>query len=312
MDRIIVSQREKFSDPLITAEGKPRAQVPMVALRTLWFCTGTLCNLSCDNCYIESTPTNDRLVYLSSDEVLRYLDEIAALKLPTREIGFTGGEPFMNPQIIEMLDAALLRGFDVLVLTNAMRPMMKLQRPLLDLQERFGARLTLRVSLDHYREDMHERERGPRSWKPAIHGLKWLSEQGFQVHVAGRMRWGESEAAMRLGYEQLFAENGIAIDHLDKQALVLFPEMAPGSDVPEISTACWDILGLSPADVMCATSRMVIKHRGAGEPCVAACTLLPYEPEFNLARSLAESLGPISLNHEHCARFCVLGGGSCS
>ncbi|MEE4279336.1 MAG: radical SAM protein [Halieaceae bacterium] len=296
----------------MTAEGKPRAQVAMVGLRTLWFCTGTLCNLSCENCYIESTPTNDRLLYLSLDEVTRYLDEIETLRLPTREIGVTGGEPFMNPQIIEILEAALLRGFDVLVLTNAMRPMMKLQQPLLQLHERFGSRLTVRVSLDHYREEMHERERGPRSWKPTIQGLRWLSHRSFCVHVAGRMRWGESEAAMRRGYAELFASNGIAVDHTDKQALVLFPEMGPGREVPEISTACWDILGLNPADIMCATSRMVVKHRGADEPCVAACTLLPYEPEFNLARTLAESLGPISLNHEHCARFCVLGGGSCS
>ena len=312
MSDLIAAQREKFSDPYLTADGQPRAQVPLVALRTLWFCTGTLCNLECGNCYIESSPSNDRLVYLTLDQVERYLDEIRDLALPTREIGITGGEPFMNPQIIAILDIALARGFEVLVLTNAMRPMMKLEGPLLALRERFGSRLTLRVSLDHYRQDLHEDERGPRSWAPALAGLKWLSDEGFRVHVAGRTRWGEDDPSMRRGFAGLFRRYGIAVDADDPQALVLFPEMVAGSEVPEITTACWDILGLSPADIMCASSRMVIRHRGAAEPVVAACTLLPYESEFNLATTLAEALHPVRLNHEHCAKFCVLGGGSCS
>ena len=90
----------KFRDPFITAKGEARAQVALRALETLWFNTGTLCNLTCRNCYIESSPRNDRLAYLTRDEVRDYLDEIARDGLPTRLIGFTGGEPFMNPDII--------------------------------------------------------------------------------------------------------------------------------------------------------------------------------------------------------------------
>jgi len=62
-------------------------------------------------------------------------------------------------------------------------------------------------------------------------------------------------------------------------------------DVPEITTACWDILGKSPADVMCASSRMVVKRRGAAAPAVVACTLTPYDPQFELGATLAEALG---------------------
>ena len=117
---------------------------------------------------------------------------------------------------------------------------------------------------------------------------------------------------MRRGFAELFSEVGIRVNPDDPSTLVLFPEMEPNAEVPEITTACWDILGKSPADIMCASSRMVIKHKGAAHPVVAACTLLPYEPEFNVGRTLAESLEPIKLNHPHCAKFCVLGGGSCS
>ena len=95
--------------------------VAMTGLDTLWLNSGTLCNLACASCYIESSPTNDALSYLTLDEALPYLDEAA--KLGARTIGFTGGEPFMNPDMIAMIEAALARDFDLLVLTNAMRPM---------------------------------------------------------------------------------------------------------------------------------------------------------------------------------------------
>src|SRR5713101_1510596 len=113
----------KFQHPFVTATGERRAQVALKSLDTLWFNTGTLCNLTCRHCYIESSPRNDRLVYLSAAEVAEYLDEIKSLGLGTKLIAFTGGEPFMNPALLAMLDLALGRGFRALVLTNAMKPM---------------------------------------------------------------------------------------------------------------------------------------------------------------------------------------------
>src|ERR1700761_3371072 len=110
----------KFQDPVITAKGQRRAQVALKSLDTLWFNTGTLCNLTCRHCYIESSPKNDRLVYLSAAEGAEYLDEIEMLGLVTKLIGFTGGEPFMNPELPAMLEDVLRRGFRALVLTNAM------------------------------------------------------------------------------------------------------------------------------------------------------------------------------------------------
>lgn len=302
----------KFADPLVTAAGEPRADVPFVALDTLWFNTGTLCNLACATCYIESSPTNDALIYLSAAAAGRYLDEIAAGGFATREIGFTGGEPFMNRDIVTMLDDALGRGHEVLVLTNAMRPMRRHEAALLALRERYGTRLTLRVSLDHHEQAVHEAERGPRSWQPALDGLRWLSDHGFSIAVAGRHLATEPDDAARAGYAALFAREGIAIDAADRARLVLFPEMDARADVPEITTACWGILGKTPREVMCATSRMVVHRRGEPAPRVVACTLIPYDAGFDLGTTLAEAAIPVALNHPHCARFCVLGGASCS
>ncbi len=304
----------RFRDPSVTADGEPRAYVALDALETLWFATGTLCNLACTHCYIESSPTNDRLAYLRLGDVTGYLDEIAERALPTREIGLTGGEPFMNPDILSILRTCLERGFSVLLLSNAMRPMQRprVQDGLLALQKAHPGQLTIRVSLDHYTRDRHERERGPHSWSPAIDGLTWLSQNGFRIAVAGRNLWDEPEAEMRAGFARLFKDTQIDIDADDPAALVLFPEMDETAQVPEITAACWDILGKKPQAMMCATSRMVVREKGADRPHVVACTLLPYDRRFIMGNSLAEADRPVSLNHPHCAKFCVLGGASCS
>lgn len=302
----------KFADPDVTAAGEPRASVPLLRLETLWFNTGTLCNLTCDNCYIESSPRNDRVVYLSRSDVRTFLDEAALMDPRPAEVGFTGGEPFMNPDLLAMLDDVLQAGYRALVLTNAMKPMQRLKGPLLELHRRHGGRLALRVSLDHYAAANHERLRGKRTWQPTIDGLGWLCGNGFNVSIAGRTIWNESTLGLRAGYGALFEALRIDIDATDPTRLVLFPEMEADADVPEITERCWAILGKTPASVMCATSRMVVKRKGADRPSVVACTLLPYDEAFELGATLAEAGRTVKLNHRHCARFCVLGGASCS
>ncbi len=304
----------KFSHPDITAKGERRAVVHLAGVRTLWFNTGTLCNITCANCYIDSSPENDALVYMTAPEVAAYLDQIPERGWPVGEIGFTGGEPFMNPQILDMLRLSLERGFNVLVLTNAMRPMMRkrVQDGLLALRAEFGDRLVLRVSLDHFNPDLHDEERGAGSYDITIKGMDWLQENGFRMALAGRTQWGDSDAQSRAGYAALFKARGYDIDAFDPAATVLFPEMDVRVDVPEITTECWGILHKSPGDVMCATSRMVVKRKGADSPVVLACTLLAYDKQFELGRTLQEAEAPVKLNHPHCAKFCVLGGASCS
>jgi hypothetical protein len=313
----------KFRNPDITARGEPRASVPLVALETLWINTGTLCNITCANCYIESSPTNDRLEYFRLDELVALLDEIEALGLGTREIAFTGGEPFMNPQMGAMLEASLMRGHDVLVLTNAMQPMQRrnVREQLTGLQETYGDKLTLRVSLDHYSRALHEEERGPGTWHKVLDGMDWLNLNGFNIAIAGRSCWGETEPDSRAGYASLIADRGWRIDATDAGKLVLFPEMNERQDVPEITTACWDILDKRPDQQMCASSRMVVKRKGTDKPAIVPCTLLPYHPAFEMGATLEASMkanggnfsdGAVKLNHPHCAKFCVLGGASCS
>jgi uncharacterized Fe-S cluster-containing radical SAM superfamily protein len=304
----------KFEDSFVTAKGETRASVALVDPETLWFNTGTLCNIQCVNCYIDSSPTNDALVYITADEVRDYLDQIAERKWPIREIGFTGGEPFMNPQMIDMARVSLERGFEVLILTNAMRPMMRksMREGLLELQRDYANKLTLRISVDHYRPDLHDEERGTGSFAKTLEGMRWLRDHGFKMAIAGRTLWDHDEVQSRAGYAAFFAQHEFDIDAQNPGQTVLFPEMDETVEVPEITTACWGILGKSPDSVMCSNSRMVVKRKGADKPAVLACTLLPYSPEFEMGQTLEQAEADVQLNHPHCAKFCVLGGASCS
>ena len=310
----VTANAGKFVDPKLTANGDQRAHVALTKPETLWFNTGTLCNITCLNCYIESSPTNDRLVYMTEAEVVSYLDQLDARQWNVREIAFTGGEPFMNPQMIGMARAALERGYDVLILTNAMRPMMRrtMMDGILELNTVFGKKLTLRISVDHWNPENHDKERGKGSFDRMLKGMCWLRDNGVQMTVAGRSIWSENDTEARAGYQALYEKHEFDIDAMNPGTTVIFPEMDEQVDVPEITTACWSILNKSPSDVMCASSRMVVKRKGAERPTVLACTLLPYDEQFELGETLQDAEAPVSLNHPHCAKFCVLGGARCS
>ncbi len=291
----------KWAEADVTAQGKARAKVEPASLETLWLNTGTLCNIECAHCYIESSPRNDRLEHLRLAEIRPFLEE--ARDAGAREIGFTGGEPFMNPDLIAMAAECLERGFSALILTNAMAPMMNRRRELLELLTRRGPGLRLRVSLDHHIAAAHDAERGAGSYAKTVAGLRWLLDSGFEVSVAGRSFVDEEESAAREGYRRALGRD---------VELTVFPEMGVPGELPEITTECWGLLGRAPESMMCASSRMVVKRRGADKPAVVACTLIPYDPRFELGATLRESWRPVALQHPHCASFCVLGGGSCS
>ena len=306
MDKIIDN---KFKDPTVTADGSKRAFIKAKKIKTLWFNTGTLCNIECKNCYIESSPKNNRLVYLSFNEVKLFIDEVIDKNLGTNEVGFTGGEPFMNKDILKMIEYSLYKGFKVLVLSNAMKPMLNKKEDLLKLNHQ---NLTIRVSIDHYQKEKHEKIRGKNTFDTMVEGLLWLNQNNFNYTLATRLLWGEQEDQLRDNFNHFIDKNNLKLDAKSEQQLVTFAEMDEKVDTPEITTSCWKILDKKPEDIMCSWSRMVVKKKGAQKPSVIACTLLPYDKEFDLGENLINSLQKVYLNHKHCSKFCVLGGSSCS
>ena len=299
----------KFKDPITTADGSTRAFIEAKKIKTLWFNTGTLCNIECKNCYIESSPKNDRLVYITFEEVKLFIDEAIDKKLGTKEIGFTGGEPFMNKDVLKMIEYSLSKNFKVLVLSNAMKPMLNRKEDLLKINHQD---LTIRVSIDHYQKEKHEEVRGKNTFNVMMEGLKWLNQNNFNYALATRLLWGEQEDQLRDNFNLFIDKYNLKLDAKSKEQLVTFAEMDEKVDTPEITTACWKLLGKNPDDIMCSSSRMVVKKKTSPKPSVIACTLLPYEDEFDLGQNLTNSLKKIYLNHKHCSKFCVLGGSSCS
>jgi molybdenum cofactor biosynthesis enzyme MoaA len=299
----------KFKDQKVTADGSNRAFIEASNIKTLWFNTGTLCNIECKNCYIESSPKNDRLVYLTFEEVKSFIDEALDKNLGTNEVGFTGGEPFMNKDIMKMIDYSLRKGLKVLVLSNAMKPMLNRTKELIKLNH---SNLTIRVSIDHYEKEKHEEIRGKNTYEVMLQGLKWLNENNFNYTLATRLLWNEKEEDLRKNFGTFIKNNNLRLDTNSPKELVTFAEMDEKIDTPEITTSCWDILNKDPNDVMCSWSRMVVRKKNSKNPSVIACTLLPYADEFDLGETLTNSLQKIYLNHKHCSKFCVLGGSSCS
>ena len=299
----------KFKDQKVTADGSNRAFIEARNIKTLWFNTGTLCNIECKNCYIESSPKNDSLAYLTFEEVKSFIDEAIDKNLGTNEIGFTGGEPFMNKDIMKMIDYSLNKNFKVLVLSNAMKPMLNRTKELIKLNH---SNLTIRVSIDHYEKEKHEEIRGKNTYDVMMQGLKWLNENNFNYTLATRLLWKEKEEDLRKNFGTFIKNNNLRLDTNSPKELVTFAEMDEKIDTPEITTSCWDILNKDPNDVMCSWSRMVVRKKNSKNPSVIACTLLPYADEFDLGETLTNSLQKIYLNHKHCSKFCVLGGSSCS
>lgn len=302
----------KFVDEKKTAKGEERAFVEMVKLETLWFNTGTRCNLACENCYIESSPTNDELLFITLNEVRTFLDEIDEEKLETKNISFTGGEPFLNKEILPIITLCLDRGFNVLILTNAYRAIDKHFRALDELNRKFKDKLSLRISLDHFTEEAHEKERGPKTFNRTLTTIKTLFDLGFNLSIAGRSLYNESSFDALAGYQQIIDKFNIGLDLYKEDNIVIFPEMSTKKDVPEITTGCWDILNVHPHKQMCAHERMVVKRKGDKQPVVLPCTLIAYDENFILGKTLKDSFQRVYLNHPYCAQFCVLGGGSCS
>ena len=115
-------------------------------------------------------------------------------ELETDEIAFTGGEPFMNPDMMQMLEVTLatrLPGSCVDQCDEADAASRGVSSE--NSKYWFDDKLVIRVSVDHYTQQLHERERGPGSWQPMLDGLIWLSRNKFQFrywrpHAVGRGR----------------------------------------------------------------------------------------------------------------------------
>jgi sulfatase maturation enzyme AslB (radical SAM superfamily) len=276
-------------------------------LEELWFHTGTVCNLGCSFCLEGSGPDVHRLETISAADVAPLMDE--ALSLGVQRFSFTGGEPFMNKDMVPILRMTLEHR-PTLVLTNGTRPIRNRLNDLRELKQ-YPNEMKFRVSLDHPDPERHDRARGVGSFDQALQTLAQLHEIGFAVSVARHTDQSEDGAAVDAAFREHFRE----INLPENINIVSFPELHPPNsrvDVPTITENCMTTYKdeSERSDFMCAFSKMVIKIDGRMH--VYACTLVDDDARFDLGTSLNKSMDKRILLHHHRCFSCFSQGTSCA
>jgi uncharacterized Fe-S cluster-containing radical SAM superfamily protein len=294
-------------DPLLTPSGDPRGYIQPHALDELWFHTGTACNLACPFCLEGSKPGDNRLQRITLADVRPLIDE--AVELGVRQFSFTGGEPFLVKDLVNILAHAGAQR-PCLVLTNGTEPVLKRLHQLRQLVASKHP-VSFRVSIDYPDEARHDAGRGAGTFRKAFQGLQALHGLGFGVSLARQMTADEDPAGTEGAFRRLFVEHGLP----PGLRIVAFPDFGiPGEEreVPDVTADCMTRYQTDATrrGFMCAFSKMVVKQ--AGRMRVYACTLVDDDPSYDLGGTLAEAMQHrIMLRHHRCYS-CFKFGSSCS
>ncbi len=290
-----------------TPAGEPRGYIEPHALRELWFHVGTACNLACPFCLEGSKPGDTRLGRITLAETKPFIDEAVALGV--EQLSFTGGEPFVVKQFVDILRyASEFR--PCLVLTNGTAALQKRLRQIAALRAQ-PQPIAFRVSIDYPHRGRHDAGRGAGAFDEAWTALTKLHALGFRVSIARQTDKGEDAAAVADSYARLLEARGLP----RTTTLVGFPDfLSPGAQpkVPAITEHC--MTAYQSADTrrafMCAFSKMVVKKDGALR--VYACTLVDDDASYDLGGTLAESMRKRVMLHHHRCYSCFAYGSSCS
>tara|TARA_Y100000310_G_C20702969_1_gene831810 strand:+ start:11264 stop:12187 length:924 start_codon:yes stop_codon:yes gene_type:complete len=284
-------------------------------LDDLWFMVGSRCNLSCKHCYVASSPTNDTLQQITVEDIKPFLAE--AKEFGVKHIYFTGGEPFINKDMLKMIETSLMYG-DVTVLTNATFPITNFIPKLKELQNSSQNNLTFRVSLDHYDEKIHDSIRGNGSFSFTLKNVKQLHENGFKPIITSTAIVYENnelnEEQIAIKFKELFSKDGIDIDvkmlpYNLEMGTNLNRVKTPSKNV-FISEDCMNRASVDNSNFQCFNGRTVQKIKG--EMRVYPCPIIYNNPKFEISTNLKDSFSKIFLTHKACFDFCYKSGGKCT
>jgi uncharacterized Fe-S cluster-containing radical SAM superfamily protein len=278
--------------PLIDTTAPP---VALAHLDELWFQVGgTLCNMECRHCFISCSPHNRSFGFLGLETVRQALDE--SVELGVKEYYFTGGEPFLNPDMVSILMLTLGYG-PATVLTNGTvfkeEWLVRLRRA----QAASPYSLEFRLSIDGYTAAENDPVRGAGTFERALHGLRQLVAHGFlPIVTVTRTKDDQDEARLFDGFMGLLRANGS-----DRPRVKILPTLRIGAEAerrrgyrddervtPEMME------GFDRGRLLCDHSR-VVTERG-----VYVCPILIEAPDARLGATLREALGPYPLRHHAC------------
>jgi MoaA/NifB/PqqE/SkfB family radical SAM enzyme len=270
-------------------------RVALSSLDVLWFQVGgTLCNLACRHCFVSCSPTNHTHEMLGLEQVRPYLEEGA--RLGVKEYYFTGGEPFLNPEMEAILEATLAFG-PATVLTNGLLLDERRCRRLRELSERSRYSLDVRVSLDGWDAASNDPIRGTGTFERILDGVLELHRAGLDpvltvTEVHGEL--GSEQGKQR--FLDLLRARGIA-----KPRLKVLPLFRIGAEAERAGAyESWQRLREADAPeggfehLQCSACRMVTDQG------VWVCPILVNDPSAKMGETLADALGPFELRHQAC------------
>lgn len=281
-------------------------EISLDALDHLWFqVSGTLCNIVCDHCFISCSPVNHNFEFMPYEQVNQFLEESAAIGV--KEYYFTGGEPFMNKDLLRILKRTMQFG-PATVLTNGMLIKPSTAQKLKEISDNSIYSLELRISIDGYTEEMNDSIRGKGVFKKAMTGVKLLVENNFLPIITITKTWEEKEDDIVLnGFIKTLKSFGYP-----RPRLKILPSIKIGKEA--VRTKGYDqyeyvtdqmLIDYEVSNLICANSR-VATNKG-----VFVCPILIDSPDANLGTTLKESTIAYEIKHQACYT-CYLYGAICS
>lgn len=289
-------------------EFRVMAAAPHVALEsldTLWFqVSGTLCNLACTHCLVSASPTNRTHEMMRMETLRRFLGE--GQQLGVREYYFTGGEPFLNPEMEAMLEATLAIG-PATVLTNGLLLDRARSARLRKLSDASRYSLDLRVSIDGYDAESNDPIRGGGTFVRILKGIGHLVEAGLNpVITVTEVCDGAGSGQGRERLLRLLVDAGVR-----RPRLKILPVFHIGAEATRSGAySAWQTLTAADrpdegwSHLQCSSCRMVTE-RG-----VWVCPILVNEPSARMGRRLADTLQEFPLTYQACWT-CHVEGASC-
>jgi hypothetical protein len=293
-------------------------------LEDLWVIQGTLCDLRCKHCYTASSPTNNRLEQIAFAELAPHLEDAA--RFGVRKIYFTGGEVFVNENVLrrraerndEFLEslAFALEMAPVEVLTNGRLYIRNHFEALRLLHESHRDRLTLRITLESPDAQHHDAIRGRGTFAQTTKTIRLLAEMGFALVIAAErpLLDGRTDVQIRESYRSLFPGASVEVSLIENMLEMghYVTTLARRGESPHpevfVTTNCFATLGRSPESLMCHFSRAIQKIDGKLRyyPCPVICD----DPRFEMGATLAESLRRVYVAHKNCYDYCMKGRGA--
>ncbi len=275
-------------------------------LDTLWFqVTGTLCNLACLHCFISCGPQNDSHDIMEVDRVRQGLEW--AKDYGVKEYYFTGGEPFMHPEIKTLISETLEQG-PLNILTNGMLIEEDMAAWLAEQFERSDYTLDLRVSLDGTTAEENDALRGRGTFEKIIASIEQLWEHGINpvVTVTTCHAGAGGEEGRRKFYE-FIRSRGITKPRLKFMAPFKMgrEERRDGGYEDHERLIEGDLGDTDGSHLQCSSCRMVTSEG------VFPCPILIEEEDARMGDTLDDAMESIDLDHPACYT-CHVDGVTCT